>query len=514
MRRIGSLVVLFLAAVFAFGPPVPGGGNNPAPEIQAPLSAGDRLVIHEWGTFTSLQDEAGHSVAGVNTDDEPVPDFVHRISDLIPQPSELAPVYYKGVPRSHRQVRMRLETPVLYFYPPAGSHEPLQATVEVGFRGGWLTEFYPRADVSAPGLKEGNFRFAGLSPKTMGTLEWHDLSIGGDYPLPETNAQVWLAPRRVRSATVRAPGGEAEKYLFYRGVGNLPSPLTVSRTIDNDGIIIREDLHSELGLHTPLLIRAMWLVHVRDDGTVAFRSLGAGKLTGEAGHEVARTPVAFAGTTRPAGKKAAYDEDARQGLETLVDGYAASNLTNLRSQMRKQLIADGLFADEADAMLKTWELAYFKSPGLRLFYLLPQGWTDAVLPLQCSVPADVSRTMVGRVELVTPRQRTLLKKIGSGSVSKINWFYESLSGKPSRSEMLAQLWEGKARFHELNIPVPPDYQSYIDLGRFRNALILEEHARHPHSGLGQFVEAYNLEYYTPEDESTATNTETKTARNE
>ena len=36
--------------------------------------------------------EAGHSVVGVNTDDEPVPAFVHRISDLVPKPTELAPV--------------------------------------------------------------------------------------------------------------------------------------------------------------------------------------------------------------------------------------------------------------------------------------------------------------------------------------------------------------------------------------------------------------------------------------
>ena len=33
--------------------------------------------IHEWGTFTSLQDEFGRAIGGINTDDEPVPDFVH-----------------------------------------------------------------------------------------------------------------------------------------------------------------------------------------------------------------------------------------------------------------------------------------------------------------------------------------------------------------------------------------------------------------------------------------------------
>src|SRR5262245_40853526 len=72
-------------------------------------SASDRLVIHEWGTFTCLQDETGRAISGVNTDDEPVPDFVHRISDLIPRPSELAPIYDKSVPRSHPQVFVRLE---------------------------------------------------------------------------------------------------------------------------------------------------------------------------------------------------------------------------------------------------------------------------------------------------------------------------------------------------------------------------------------------------------------------
>jgi hypothetical protein len=498
MRRELCATALLLVAVLLPGTAAPAGGNSPEPKDAAASPPGDRLIIHEWGTFTSLQDEAGQSVAGVNTDDEAVPAFVHRISDLVPQPSELAPVYYKGVPRSHRQVRMRLETPVLYFYPPAGTHEPLHASVQVGFRGGWLTEYFPAAHVTAPGLKEGNFRFEGLTPNTLGTLEWNDLTIGGNYELPDTKAPVWLAPRQVRAATVRAPGGEAEKYLFYRGVGNLASPLTVSRSRDDKSLVIREEIAPSLGLHAPLLVRAMWLVHVREDGTVAFRPLGAAKLTGESGHEIARTPVDFPGAATPSSRTPLYD---KTGAETLIGGYAKANLARLRDEMRKQLIADGLYVDEAEAMLKTWELAYFKSPGLRLFYVLPQAWTDAVLPLQCSLLADVSRTMVGRVELVTPKQRALLKQLGAGPVSKINWFYERLNGKSDRNEMMAQLWEGKARFEDLKISIPPDYQAYIALGRFRNALILDDHTRHPHSGLERFVEAYNLSYYTPDDEA-------------
>jgi hypothetical protein len=42
---------------------------------------------------------------------------------------------------------MRLETPVIYFHPSAGTPLPRRLDVDVAFRGGWLTEFYPEAQV-------------------------------------------------------------------------------------------------------------------------------------------------------------------------------------------------------------------------------------------------------------------------------------------------------------------------------------------------------------------------------
>lgn len=35
------------------------------------------MVVHEWGTFTSLPDQSGEAIAGLNTDREPLPRFVH-----------------------------------------------------------------------------------------------------------------------------------------------------------------------------------------------------------------------------------------------------------------------------------------------------------------------------------------------------------------------------------------------------------------------------------------------------
>ena len=67
--------------------------------------------------------------------------------------------------------------------------------------------------------------------------------------------------------------------------------------------------------------------------------------------------------------------------------------------MRGTLVADGLFDDEAQAMLNTWNRAYFEKHGLRVFFSVPRAWTDHRMPLALSVPADITRVMVGRIEL-------------------------------------------------------------------------------------------------------------------
>src|SRR5258708_4232454 len=102
------------------------------------------LIVHEWGTFTSLQDEAGIAVGGINTDDEPVPDFVHNIAGmLLISPTEAPPIFFQGAPHCHPDVTMRLETPVLYFHADRSFHGTVGVRVE--FRGGWLTQFFPVA---------------------------------------------------------------------------------------------------------------------------------------------------------------------------------------------------------------------------------------------------------------------------------------------------------------------------------------------------------------------------------
>ncbi|HEX8912496.1 MAG TPA: hypothetical protein VF796_09055, partial [Humisphaera sp.] len=56
-----------------------------AADAPPPDRRGDRLIVHEWGTFTSLLDERGRQVPGINTDDEPLPSFVHGVHGAIMQ---------------------------------------------------------------------------------------------------------------------------------------------------------------------------------------------------------------------------------------------------------------------------------------------------------------------------------------------------------------------------------------------------------------------------------------------
>src|SRR5436309_1520222 len=84
----------------------------------AATQADQKLLVHEWGTFTSLQDETGRTIGGINVDDEALTPFVHELQT----PLTYVQSHSKGAgPAARPDVTMRLETPVLYFHPQPGS---------------------------------------------------------------------------------------------------------------------------------------------------------------------------------------------------------------------------------------------------------------------------------------------------------------------------------------------------------------------------------------------------------
>ncbi|HET9448863.1 MAG TPA: hypothetical protein VFO35_21515 [Steroidobacteraceae bacterium] len=398
-----------------------------------PAAAAASLIVHEWGTFTSFQDSRGRTIPGINVDDEPVPQFVHRLREAQIFTTRSTPASWsQGAPRCHPEVTLRLETPVLYFYPQSGFALNQLIDVRASFTNGWLTEFFPAADASNPGFPQD------LRQSVRGSIEWKGLRLSRESSagLPDTTEHVWLAPRNVKSAVV-INAAEAEKYLFYRGVGHLDAPIVVREEGDSLSIALR----NEEKLLTAL--PRMWIVHVSADKQLTYRSIEPGNQRTLS----ARLPTAHA---------------------------AQSALDALRLELRAALQTEGLYADEADAMLATWRLSYFDSEGMRVFFVLPRSWTEAQLPLSISAPAEVTRVMLGRVELISAHQEAALKRLYELPATAFDvppLYYQDKS--------VLELMRGGARSHAelyraVGRPVPDALGLYESLGRFRDALLAHE----------------------------------------
>ena len=430
------------------------------------------VIVHEWGTFTCLQDEGGKALGGINVDDEPVPDFVYGSGGLvIPQYSKSSrnlglPPYgnnlSKGYVEGDPSVTMRLETPVLYFYPPKGqlasSVPPLD--VHVAFHGGILSEYYPVAE--AKGFPSFG---TSLTEATTTELTWKGVHLGSSGKPVETEDRVWTTPREV-AASLLEVGSQVEHFLFYRGVGHLESPFALLGARGQHVGTQQKPLTFLINrtIHDKTALPDSWLVEIKQDGSCAFRSCAPSTLTADSFHS---------------------------------GDFDPANLTNLKASMQAALVKEGLYPDEASAMLRTWELSYFKSPGLRFFYIAPRKWVDQVLPLTITgAPVDITRVMVGRIELVTNEQQAALFILAEGPPPNLAAVKQAAqnalnAGKLPKAEIDA-FYRGEKPLTELGIPIPPLVRDYLSLGRFRDALIVHEQSTRPSKALEQFIRENSL----------------------
>lgn len=319
--RIATLVV-FAAAAVAIA----------AAQVPAPPEPAPPLTVHEWGTFTSIAGEDGRAVQwlpqGGQSD---LPCFVER-----------------GEFKGSLSGTVRMETPVLYFYTP----RQVTVNVKVGFPQGTISEWYPRARTTVS--------WAGAAFDS--TISWGDVivspALSQVFPVEPGASHYYKA--RHTEATPLLVESQAEKFLFYRGVGKFAPPI--SATVQDDGTI----LVSTPG-NTPI---GDVILFENRRGAMAFdvRSLSTGRAT----------------LDRPA----------------LDD----ATVTPQRDLVRI-LVAHGLYEKEAEAMVDTWSDSWFEE-GARLLYIAPRQAVDAIVPLTITpAPIDVARVFVGRMELVTPVTR-------------------------------------------------------------------------------------------------------------
>jgi hypothetical protein len=282
------------------------------------LTQSSRLTVHEWGTFTSVAGEDGSAIEW---------DVLGCTSDL---PRFVNDYGYRGYKVSLRGT-VRMETPVMYFYSP---HE-LDAHVKVSFRQGLITEWYPQAEYKAS------------------AIEWRNIKIQPDtspaFPV-EKDPNRYYAARETDAAPLTV-GDQHEKFLFYRGVGHFPVPL--STRISPEGKIVVENRGLEA---IPNVI-----LFENRGGRLGYRNAGA-------------VP----------------------GAVSLDSPSLDSSLPVLRQELEAALIAQGLFPKEARAMVETWRDSWFEE-GSRLIYILPTPAVDGILPLQIDpAPSATVRVFVGR----------------------------------------------------------------------------------------------------------------------
>jgi hypothetical protein len=307
-----------------------------------PVFAG--LTVHEWGTFTSIAGQDGQAEEwSPLTGSTDLPGFVEHFR---------TPTFKLGL-----RGTVRMETPVLYFY---DSREE-NVSVKVNFVKGLITEWYPRASHVEPGKDPADWSM--YQGQTDGSIAWDAVTISPSLQraefLRDTQDSHYYAARMTSATPLRVKtlaGEQHEKFLFYRGVSTFRVPLSAKLTVD-------------------------------------------GKVQVQNSAEEIPNTILF----ERRGDKVGYRIGGAVAKETVLEQpELTGNVDDLGRELVGMLVAQGLYADEAQAMVETWRGSWFEE-GSRLIYIVPAEFVNGILPLSINpAPAQIARVFVGRMELVTP----------------------------------------------------------------------------------------------------------------
>jgi len=354
--------------------------------LAVPASA---YTLHEWGTFTTVAGADGVLLAGLEREESPLPVFTYSHFGLengnFPR---INGVPSKGmIQRPLVGVTVKMETPVIYFH----SDKAFDATLKVGFEGGTISQWYPdrssgeimrmpeRKDGEAPALKDWTVDF---TKGWKGSVEWKFSVLS-----PEESRRAilfkpgetlhWARPRVPEANAVRTPKGQTEGFLFYRGIGAFDPGLTT--TVGSDEVL---HLENRTGGAIPFAF-----VYEKRGMDIRWKTLNGGIASG------ASASVA----------KDAFTTDGELTDEKMMQMLEGQITESVYRDVVAGLVASGLYESEARAMVETWWDSYFARDGLRVFWIVPEAKTEAILPLEVTpAPEKKVRVIVGRSEVLRP----------------------------------------------------------------------------------------------------------------
>lgn len=413
------------------------------------------LEVHEWGTFTVLSSSQGSAV-----------NWYQPFSDI----SQLPPFTYN--PMMMKQgiatARVRMETPVIYFYP----EEEMTVHARVSFRNGSITERFP-APTSQPYPSSGlqpivlnqlhNIvscsvrlptsdqiftqrlaEFASISAPTV--TYWTGNLLPPDHAdgkhIPKVTGPVgahYAAARAVPGAWLFRSGSadplvasqanpQVEKFIFYRGAGQEVPPYYAAMTNENT---VRFTNHTQSASTFQVAVRVR-------DGRATWKQMP--NISGPSPDSDRTSTLTLPEETIPI-------EQADQELSALF-------LT--------ELISRGLTKAEAQAMIATWNHTWFTEPGQRIFTIVDRNWVDSVLPLAISPePKKIERVFVARYEILSPETEQKLARLLEAPITEqsTNEFTALQLGRFSKgaAEVIAEQkkYQALVKFNQLQAKQVP-----------------------------------------------------------
>src|SRR2546427_5414260 len=146
--RIVGGCILVIAVATVIGIKLSAHNGSAGKSAEKPLPADSGLVVHEWGTFTSIAGKDGIALEWrpLNGPSD-LPKFVHTIQ-------KVGPGLRHSLSKADLTGLVRMETPVVYFY----SNNEMDVSLKVDFPKGHITEWYPQARAVSTGIDWGRIK--------------------------------------------------------------------------------------------------------------------------------------------------------------------------------------------------------------------------------------------------------------------------------------------------------------------------------------------------------------------